>query len=328
MPLFVPVIIIGANAVGIVAGGYSAAQGTLKIRQGRRIAERAETSHASAHDRAGDLRAEVQQLLDRYGEQRADASGRVLERMVAYLRANNRLAEVTGIDPISDVPIEPEVLDPITLRVDSKQAASSLLSASHAAVASPAALAQIATNVGKASTGTAIKSLSGVASKNATLAWLGGGAKAAGGGGMALGGVMGPLTAVGTGVTVLGLGANVAGERYLSSATEKAAQLEIAEKELGLYEKHLDGIYVRIGELSTILESATVKAEESLAILEQLTPRDFEFEHHFARALHLVTSVSQIIRTRVEGEQDAADGTGDDKDPNSDQAGSLETEGE
>ena len=53
-----------------------------------------------------------------------------------------------------------------------------------------------------ASTGTAISALSGVAAQNATLAWLGGGAKAAGGLGMAggsavLGGlVLGPVLAV------------------------------------------------------------------------------------------------------------------------------------
>lgn len=43
----------------------------------------------------------------------------------------------------------------------------------------------IATTFGKASTGVAIKALSGIAAKNAALAWLGGGALAAGGAGMA-----------------------------------------------------------------------------------------------------------------------------------------------
>jgi hypothetical protein len=51
--------------------------------------------------------------------------------------------------------------------------------------------------LGVASTGTAISSLSGVALTNATLAWFGGGALAAGGGGMAAGtAVIGGIVAV------------------------------------------------------------------------------------------------------------------------------------
>lgn len=48
----------------------------------------------------------------------------------------------------------------------------------------------IVTAFGTASTGTAISSLSGVAAKNAILAFLGGGSLAAGGGGMALGSIV------------------------------------------------------------------------------------------------------------------------------------------
>lgn len=51
----------------------------------------------------------------------------------------------------------------------------------------PTAAMGIATTFGVASTGTAISALSGAASTNAALAWLGGGALAAGGGGMAAG---------------------------------------------------------------------------------------------------------------------------------------------
>jgi hypothetical protein len=51
----------------------------------------------------------------------------------------------------------------------------------------PSVAMWVATTFGKASTGTAISTLSGAAAKNAALAWLGGGALAAGGGGMAAG---------------------------------------------------------------------------------------------------------------------------------------------
>lgn len=51
----------------------------------------------------------------------------------------------------------------------------------------PTVAMQIATTFGKASTGRAIKALSGAAAKKAALAWLGGGTLAAGGGGIAAG---------------------------------------------------------------------------------------------------------------------------------------------
>ena len=51
----------------------------------------------------------------------------------------------------------------------------------------PTVAMQIATTFGRASTGTAIKALSGAAAQKAALAWLGGGALAAGGGGIAAG---------------------------------------------------------------------------------------------------------------------------------------------
>ena len=58
----------------------------------------------------------------------------------------------------------------------------------------------IVTTVGTASTGTAISSLSGVAARNATLAWLGGGTLAAGGLGIAGGAIV--LGAIGIAGTV------------------------------------------------------------------------------------------------------------------------------
>lgn len=324
MPLFVPVIIVGANAIGIAAGGYSAAQGTMKMRRGRRISAQAEDGHASALDHATAVRASVQEVLDDYALRRASASERVLERMVAYLRANNRLAEVTGIEPLSEVPVEPEVLDPINPGIDNQRALWSVLAASQAAAASPAALAQIATNVGKASTGTALKGLSGAAGKRATLAWLGGGAKAAGGGGMALGGVMGPLTAVGSAVTVIGIGANVAGEQYLSSTTAKAAQLQIAAQELELHEAYLDGIRIRAEELSSTLDRATAVAVESLLLLEQLELDHPEAEEQFARTVQLVATVSEIIRTRLADNTEARAESAHDPRSDPDQAQDLD----
>lgn len=99
--------------------------------------------------------------------------------------------------------------------------------------------------LGTASTGAAIGGLSGVAAKNATLAWLGGGALKVGGGGIALG--MKVLGGVITGPALL-----VAGIIYGAKAKEKLnnaysnlaeakrieAELKTAETELKIIEKN------------------------------------------------------------------------------------------
>ena len=82
--------------------------------------------------------------------------------------------------------------------------------------------------LGTASTGTPIAILSGIAAKNATLAFLGGGAIAAGGGGI-LAGLAG-LGGIAAGVTVaiLGISVNVSATKNLNKAYSNLAQAEEA----------------------------------------------------------------------------------------------------
>lgn len=66
-------------------------------------------------------------------------------------------------------------------------AGAGLAAGAAAASLAPTAAMWVATTFGKASTGVAIRTLTGAAANNAALAWLGGGAISAGGGGMAAG---------------------------------------------------------------------------------------------------------------------------------------------
>ena len=105
--------------------------------------------------------------------------------------------------------------------------------------------------LGTASTGTAIATLSGIASTNATLAWLGGGSLAVGGGGMAMGTLM-----LG-GITIVPVVAffMLNGTFDLS---EKRDQVEQDYKEAKAYAKSVDKIIEKFKILDQILYDATV----------------------------------------------------------------------
>ncbi|MDM5329849.1 hypothetical protein [Neobacillus sp. CF12] len=95
---------------------------------------------------------------------------------------------------------------------------------------------------GVASTGTAIAGLSGAASVNATLAWLGGGAVAAGGGGMAVGtAVLGGLVAI-PALAITGIFSHV-------QANKKINEIE---KQMNKVIKAIDQIHSNILQLDLV----------------------------------------------------------------------------
>ena len=98
--------------------------------------------------------------------------------------------------------------------------------------------------VGFASTGTAIGSLSGAASWNATLAWLGGGSLAAGGGGMALGSLILGGVAIGPALCLGGI--------HLHNQGDEAAKqsYEFQEK-----------VLLKVGEFYLILQEIRIISE-------------------------------------------------------------------
>ena len=96
------------------------------------------------------------------------------------------------------------------LKVSAEEIGAGLSVGAAVAGVAPSAMMWVATTFGTASTGTAISALSGIAAKNAALAWLGGGSLAAGGAGMAAGKALlalaGPVgLGIAGGSTVLGV---------------------------------------------------------------------------------------------------------------------------
>lgn len=85
--------------------------------------------------------------------------------------------------------------------------------------------------LGSASTGREISTLSGAASKNATLAALGGGSLASGGGGMALGVAILCVAALGAGLFIGGMIVDITSKRLVKKADEAYANAKYVEKE-------------------------------------------------------------------------------------------------
>lgn len=116
--------------------------------------------------------------------------------------------------------------------------AAGILGGASVAGAAPTAAMWIATTFGKASTGRAISTLSGIAAKKAALAWLGGGTLTAGGagaaGGQALLALAGP---VGWGISGITTAASIAtlgikNKKIASKMIEEAKNITLAGAEL------------------------------------------------------------------------------------------------
>ena len=94
--------------------------------------------------------------------------------------------------------------------------------------------------VGTASTGTAIASLSGVAARNAILAWFGGGSLAAGGGGMALGSIVLGGFVVAPALMFGGMVLNKYSEEKLAEAKAYEAKIEAELSKLRIIRNNIN----------------------------------------------------------------------------------------
>lgn len=156
----------------------------------------------------------------------------------------------------------------------------------------------------KASTGTAIATLSGITKTNAILAWFGGGSLAAGGGGMAVGtAVITGMKAVATGGLSLVLGSLYASSHYNKKLTEiKKYQkgIEWRVEKIKTEWSRLDKINDRINEL----ELQTTRLEKR--ILEQfiyLNPLSVDFDSkdiYYAKIFNktglLIKSINELVQ--------------------------------
>lgn len=228
----IPLIVAGLALGSTLWGGKKSLDGLSSRRKAKQCETEASASITEARDRLRSAKTKTQERLELLAIARGDAARVIAGQAIPQLRR------------VSDVDDQGRIFakEPCTTHAlpDAKLAETGgavisvgmggLLGRMAGTGLSSAALGA-ATSFGVASTGTAISGLSGVAAKNASLAYLGGGSLAAGGFGMAGGTAV--LSGVGVGVPILVMGLRfaskceerlVAAERYHADAIVAAEQ--------------------------------------------------------------------------------------------------------
>lgn len=232
MPL--PLILgIGAAIAG-AAGIGSGIHGAVKMKDTKDTAEIAQYMHEKSIKKFEECSDITNKSMDNLGKKE-------LEILKSFEIFSEIFEKIKNKPKFKDVIIEGASLpeyDAQELRDVSVGAAVLLGGLGGAAVgtaggfAAAGATTAAVTALGTASTGTAISSLSGAAATKATLAILGGGAKAIGGGGIALGtSVLGAAT-LGVGLLVGGVIFNFTGSKLSDQADEAWHQARKEEEKV------------------------------------------------------------------------------------------------
>lgn len=174
-----------------------------------------------------------------------------------------------------------------------------------AAYGAQVALKWGAQKLAAASTGTAIKQLSGAAAEKATMAWLGGGSVASGGGGVAVGASrMAMLGTAAAGITILTTVATIASVYYSqkhTEATQYLADVKVWEAKTLAACELMKMIVRRSDEIATLTTRLETRCSDALDSLEEVADNfdSLNIEHVkvFQKAALLVKSTSQLCQT-------------------------------
>lgn len=301
MPLpLIPLALWGAGLATGAAGLVNGAMGATKMNRARDLVETASSRYERDVNSIERAIARTNDFLNAYGRRQEEAHEAVVQRMTEFLRRNEQQVReraallLDGIDVEFNLVAEGEV---VAIRaVDWVKGASQAgVTGAAAFLGIPSAVSAVAS----ASTGTAIKTLSGAAAKRATLAWLGGGAVSAGGGGMAAGVAALNVVTVGPTLLVAGLAFNGRAEKALTQAQEYETEVEVAMAENSATRRILKAVAQRTQELHGLLDELTRRAIEEL---DELEAQPFDADVHqerFQAAFALVVAVRDLVATPI-----------------------------
>lgn len=300
-------VVAAAWAITILTGGTGLAfggKGAADMVEARSTCRAAQARHEAALADHDERVALTDARIAALGMAQQAAVDAVSLRFEQWLLAHEQATRVLDRDTADSIAAtqrnieRPEPVSPVLSDV-----LGGALKAASLGVAARAGVVQAVRQIGVASTGTAIKTLSGAAAERATLAALGGGAVAAGGGGMALGAVVLNVASIGPGVLVTGITLSSNGAKARTSAADYAALVDVAMAEMGRQAALLDGIDARTAELHAALIAMQRRAEQHLALLEAI---DFDPRAHsdlFGTTLGLVKAVAELVGARVIDEE-------------------------
>lgn len=289
-------LVIGISSS--ITGGVGVVAGTVGGVQIRKAKTQIDLNHARREKRRVTYLAKVDRTsvaLKAFGQTQELAQRDVIFRMEDFLvshgkqvRANERLI-LDGVDALSTPVPGMAKLDP-----DVVGWVRGVFGSAVAAAATPVALRAAAKQLAKASTGTAMSTLSGAALERAILAFFGGGSRAAGGGGMDLGTTMLNVAGAGAGLFIAGVTVKNQGTKARTVADEHRAEVDVEVVQLDRHEELLRGVRKWAREQNAILTRLVSQATETLDILES---EPFNIDLHAERlqaALILVTAAGQL----------------------------------
>lgn len=258
----------------------------------------------------GKVRYLANERLQHMGEIRLNALKNTVGRFIKIVELMNHRVGDKEYDMLTQIDVtEGELKEMEIVAIDQKKMTTVLgVGAAAAAAAAYGSGVVVKWGIHKfaaASTGTAIKALSGAARDRATMAWLGGGSIAAQGGGMAVGATrMAMIQGAAAGITILTTVASVASIYYSqkhTEATQYLADVKVWEAKTMAACELMKMIVRRSDEIASLTIRLETRCETTLDALEAIAT-DFDshnIEHvkTFQTAALLVKSMSQLCQT-------------------------------
>lgn len=158
--------------------------------------------------------------------------------------------------------------------------------------------------LGTASTGKAIGALGGIAAKNATLAWLGGGSLATGGGGMALGSMVLTGVAAGPALLLAGWYMGAKASENLDNARSNKAQAEAYKADVEATITTLDGLNTLTNKFIEVLSKLKMSARRNLKSLNEVIETqgvDYSsYDDEAKKVVMLNVKIMQLIKAMLD----------------------------
>jgi hypothetical protein len=169
------------------------------------------------------------------------------------------------------------------------------------AAAGPAATTSAILFGATSSSGTVISGLSGIAARNAVLAWFGRGSIAAGGGGVAVGTVMLGGITIAPAIFVTGFMLNKKGEKALTKAKMYVAGVNKSIENLKVVISFLGKMKIQIQERQSVLDQLNKRAEDIITNidLENFDKNNDTHIKYLQGLLQFVKAISEIIQAPV-----------------------------
>lgn len=258
----------------------------------------------------GKVRYLANERLQYMGEIRLEALRNSVGRFISIVERMNQGVKDKEYEMLTQIDItEGELKEMEIVAVDQKKmtavVGTGVSAAAAAAYGTQFALKWGVQKFAAASTGTAIKQLSGAAAEKATMAWLGGGSVATGGGGVAAGASrMAMLGTAAAGITILTTAATVASMYYSqkhTEATQYLADVKVWGAKTMTACELMKMIVKRSDEIATLTTRLETRCSDALDTLDDIVDvfdsNNIAHVKTFQKAALLVKSVSQLCQT-------------------------------